>query len=70
METTEDLAIYGSCGTPSGYRRHLRNNTDACPGCKRAIADYMQKYRHENGISKARLIPDTVIQQHGIKVKS
>jgi hypothetical protein len=65
-----DLAIYESCGKPAGYRRHLRNDTEACPGCKRAIADYMQEWRHSRGISKSRLIPDTVIKQHGIKVKA
>lgn len=66
----DNLAIYGSCGTPSGYRRHQRNDTEACTGCKRAQADYMQTYRHDRGINKARLIPDTVIKQHGIKVRS
>lgn len=62
--------IYSSCGTPSGYRRHKRNGNDACPACKRALADYMNKYRHDRGISKARLIPDAVIKQHGIKVRA
>ena len=65
-----DLAIYPNCGEPAGYRRHLRNGTETCPGCKRAIADYMQQWRHDRGISKARLIPDTVIKQHGIRVKA
>lgn len=70
MATSEDLAIYGSCGSPAGYRRHLRNGTDACAGCKRAIADYMQEWRHSRGISKGRIIPDAVIKQLGIKVKA
>jgi hypothetical protein len=64
----KNLAIYTSCGSPAGYRRHLRNGTEACRGCKKAIADYMRQYRHDNGLSKGRLIPDTIIKAHGIKV--
>jgi hypothetical protein len=62
--------IYETCGTPSGYRRHLRNNTTPCDACRRAIAAYMRAWRHENGHNKARLIPDTIIKQHGIQVKA
>ncbi|WP_427130390.1 hypothetical protein [Pseudarthrobacter sp. S9] len=69
-DTKDGPAIYESCGTPSGYRRHLRNGTESCPGCKRAIADYMQTYRHDRGLSKGRLIPDSVLKKHGIKVGS
>lgn len=65
---TKTLSIYPSCGTPAGYRRHLRDGTDTCPRCKKAIAAYMRQYRHDKGLSKARLIPDTIIQKHGIKV--
>lgn len=67
---TKTLSIYPSCGTPAGYRRHVRDGTEKCPKCKKAIAEYMQRYRHEKGISKSRLIPDTVIQKHGIKVNA
>lgn len=65
---TKTLSIYPSCGTPAGYRRHLRDDTSTCPKCRKAIAAYMRAYRHRNGLSKARLIPDTIIKQHGIKV--
>ena len=59
---------YESCGTPSGYRRHRRNDNEACTPCKKAQAEYMLQYRHDRGINKGRLIPDTLIKQHGIKV--
>lgn len=68
--TTDSLAIYPDCGTDRGYRKHIRNKTETCAGCKRAFADYMQKYRHDRGLSKGRIIPDAVIAKHGIKVQA
>jgi hypothetical protein len=62
--------IYPSCGTPSGYSRHVRERTEKCGPCKAAHAANMKKYRHDNGHNTARLIPDTIIKQHGIQVNA
>ena len=70
--TPDGPSIYPNCGTRSGYYRHLNSKvkTQACRPCKNAAAAAMDKYRHETGITKARVIPDTVIKQHGIKVRA
>jgi hypothetical protein len=69
-KTPDGPSIYPNCGTRSAYYRHLSNKTQTCRPCKNAAAAAMDKYRHENGINKARFIPDEVIAQHGIKVKA
>lgn len=59
-----------TCGTTAGYRQHQRNRTTPCQSCRDAQAAYMRNYRHANGHNKARLVPDHIIQQHGIKVNT
>ncbi|MFG3510209.1 hypothetical protein ACGF5F_32455 [Streptomyces sp. NPDC047821] len=34
------------CGTRSGYKRHLRENTVVCPPCRRANAEYALSQYH------------------------
>jgi hypothetical protein len=56
------------CGTPQGYRKHIRDSTETCPRCRKAIAKYMRSYRHATGRSKHHIIPDAIVKQHGIQV--
>ncbi len=68
--TPDGPSIYPNCGDRSAYYRHLRNGTPTCRPCRDAAAAAMDEYRHKNGLSKARIIPDAVIEQHGIKVRA
>jgi hypothetical protein len=67
-KTEPGPSIYPNCGTRSAYYRHLRNDTTTCQKCRDAAAKSMSDYRHETGISTARIVPDTVLAQYGIKV--
>lgn len=62
------MSLYDNCGTTSGYQRHIKFGTKTCGPCKKANAAYIKEYRHRKGHNKARLIPDTILKQHGIKV--
>lgn len=68
--TPDGPSIYPECGTVKGYQRHInkKNRTQPCRPCKDASAKAVDKWRHENGHVKARLVPDTVLHKHGIKV--
>jgi hypothetical protein len=68
--TPDGPSIYSNCGKPAAYYKHLRHGTQTCRKCKDAIAAKMDTYRHESGINKSRFVPDTVIQEHGIRVKA
>jgi len=67
-KTPDGPSIYPNCGDRSAYYRHLRNGTQTCRPCKDALAKAMDIYRHSTGKVKSRVIPDTVIEQHGIRV--
>ena len=44
---TDDDDPYG-CGTPAGYRRHIRNKTAPCPPCRAAGTWANQQYYAKN----------------------
>jgi len=69
-QTPDGPSIYPNCGDRSAYYRHLRNGTPTCRPCKDALAKSMNKWRHAKGINKGRIVPDTIIQKHGIKVNA
>lgn len=69
-KTVDGPSIYPNCGDRSAYYRHLRNGTPTCRPCKDALAKSMDAWRHRTGKSKSRIIPDSVIEQHGIKVRA
>lgn len=33
-------AVVAQCGTPSGYKRHLRAKEETCDDCRRAVNEY------------------------------
>lgn len=68
VKTPDGPSIYKDCGTSAAHGRHGREGTPRCRRCKKWKNAQMMAYRHNKGLSKARLIPDTVIQKHGIKV--
>lgn len=68
--TPDGPSIYPECGTVKGYQRHInkKNRTQPCRPCKDAAAVSIDEWRHRTGRVKSRVIPDTVLHQHGIKV--
>jgi hypothetical protein len=57
----------GSCGTPKGYRLHLRQGETPCAACRTANRDYERRRRAEAGERererKRRLSPYGVIKE-------
>lgn len=70
VKTPDGPAIYPDCGTSAAHQRHGRDKTPRCRKCKNWKNAQMIQYRHQNGLSKARLIPDTIIKAHGIRVNA
>lgn len=68
--TPDGPSIYPDCGTTKAYSRHLKTKTQACRPCKDARAKATDAWRHKNGHVKHRLVPDAVLEAHGIRVSS
>jgi hypothetical protein len=39
------MRLQAKCGTYGGYHRHLRQHTDPCFPCRKALADYQAEHR-------------------------
>lgn len=66
--TPDGPSIYHDCGSKKAYDRHRSEGKPTCRKCKDHVAASIKKWRHDNGHNKSRLIPDHIIQKHGIKV--
>jgi len=42
------------CGTPKGYKRHLRSNQEPCQPCRDAVAVYVAERRAANPDHRVR----------------
>lgn len=42
-------------GTTGGYYAHRRLNEDACDACKKAVNEYLRKYRASKGGDRVRV---------------